>query len=58
MPVSINSHMFEYIKYVLMCMIKMVLGAGEMAQLVKAPTALLKVMSSNPSKDMVAYNHP
>jgi hypothetical protein len=50
--------MFEYIKYVLMCMIKMVLGAGEMAQLVKAPTALLKVMSSNPSKDMVAYNHP
>ena len=58
MPVSINSHMFEYIKYVLMCMIKMVLGAGEMAQQVKAPTALLKVMSSNPSNHMVAHNHP
>jgi hypothetical protein len=32
--------------------------AGEMAQRVKAPTALLKVMSSNPSNHMVAHNHP
>ena len=32
--------------------------AGEMAQRVKAPTALPKVMSSNPSNHMVAHNHP
>ena len=32
--------------------------AGEMAQPVKAPTSLLKVMSSNPSNHMVAHNHP
>ena len=32
--------------------------AGEMAQLLRAPTALLKVPSSNPSNHMVAYNHP
>jgi hypothetical protein len=31
--------------------------AGEMAQQVKAQTALLKVMSSNPSNHMVAHNH-
>jgi hypothetical protein len=31
---------------------------GEMAQPVKAPTSLLKVMSSNPSNHMVAHNHP
>jgi hypothetical protein len=30
--------------------IKTIRRAGEMAQRVKAPTALLKVMSSNPSK--------
>jgi hypothetical protein len=33
-------------------------GAGEMAQRVRALTALLKVMSSNPSNHMVAHNHP
>jgi hypothetical protein len=33
------------------------LGAGKMAQLVRALTALLKVLSSNPSNHMVAYNH-
>ena len=32
--------------------------AGEMAQWVRAPTALPKVMSSNPSNHMVAHNHP
>ena len=32
-------------------------GAGEMAQWLKAPTALLKVLSSNPSNHMVAHNH-
>jgi hypothetical protein len=31
-------------------------GAGEMAQRVKAPTALPKVLSSNPSNHMVAHN--
>jgi hypothetical protein len=33
------------------------LGAGEMAQQVRAPTALQKVLSSNPSNHMVAHNH-
>jgi hypothetical protein len=31
---------------------------GEMAQQVRALTALLKVLSSNPSNHMVAHNHP
>jgi hypothetical protein len=33
-------------------------GAGEMAQWLRAPTALLKVPSSNPSNHMMAHNHP
>jgi hypothetical protein len=33
-------------------------GAGEMAQWLRAPTALPKVPSSNPSNHMVAHNHP
>ena len=32
--------------------------AAEMAQRVRALTALLKVLSSNPSNHMVAHNHP
>jgi hypothetical protein len=32
--------------------------AGEMAQWLRALTALLKVLSSNPRNHMVAYNHP
>jgi hypothetical protein len=32
-------------------------GAGEMAQWLRALTALLKVLSSNPSNYMVAHNH-
>jgi hypothetical protein len=32
--------------------------AGEMAQWLRAPTALPKVPSSNPSNHMVAHNHP
>jgi hypothetical protein len=32
--------------------------AGEMAQLIRALTALPKVLSSNPSNHMVAHNHP
>jgi hypothetical protein len=32
-------------------------GAGEMAQRLRAPTALPKVPSSNPSNHMVAHNH-
>jgi hypothetical protein len=32
--------------------------AGEMAQWLGALTALLKVLSSNPSNHMVAHNHP
>jgi hypothetical protein len=34
------------------------LGAEEMAQRLRALTVLLKVLSSNPSNHMVAYNHP
>jgi hypothetical protein len=33
-------------------------GAGEMAQGLRAPTVLPKVLSSNPSNHMVAHNHP
>jgi hypothetical protein len=33
------------------------IGAGEMAQLSRALTALLKVLSSNPSNHMVAHNY-
>jgi hypothetical protein len=32
--------------------------AGEMAQRLRAPTALSKVLSSNSSNHMVAHNHP
>jgi hypothetical protein len=33
-------------------------GAGEMAQRLRAPTALPEILSSNPSNHMVAHNHP
>jgi hypothetical protein len=33
------------------------MGAGEMAQWLKTLTALLEVLSSNPSNHMVAHNH-
>jgi hypothetical protein len=39
-------------------LLKSVAWAGEMAQQVRAPTALPKVLSSNPSNHMVAHNHP
>jgi hypothetical protein len=32
--------------------------SGEMAQWLRAPPVLLKVLSSNPSIHMVAHNHP
>jgi hypothetical protein len=38
--------------------IKKFLGAGEVAQQVRALTALPKVLSSIPSNHMVAHNHP
>jgi hypothetical protein len=34
------------------------MGAGKMAQWVRALTALPKVISSNPSNHTVAHNHP
>jgi hypothetical protein len=37
---------------------KWLLGAGEMAQQVRALAALPKVLSSNPSNHMVDHNHP
>jgi hypothetical protein len=36
---------------------KIDLGTGEMAQRLRALTALLEVLSSNPSNHMVAHNH-
>jgi hypothetical protein len=33
-------------------------GADEMAYRLRALTALLEVLSSNPSNHMVAHNHP
>jgi hypothetical protein len=36
----------------------LLLEAGEMAQQLRALTALPKVLSSNPSNHMVALNHP
>jgi hypothetical protein len=36
---------------------KKIKQAGEMAQRLRALTALLKVLSSNPSNHMVAHNH-
>jgi hypothetical protein len=38
-------------------LLKISLGAGEMAQWLRALTALLEVLSSNPSNHMVAHNH-
>jgi hypothetical protein len=36
---------------------KRITGANEMAQQVRALTALPKVLSSNPSNHMMAHNH-
>jgi hypothetical protein len=38
-------------------LIKKSMRAGEMAEWLRAPTALPKVLSSNPSNHMVAHNH-
>jgi len=37
--------------------VKIITGAGEMAQQLRAPTALPEVLSSVPSHHMVAHNH-
>jgi hypothetical protein len=37
--------------------LKIIIWAGEMAKWVRALTAFLKVLSSNPSNHMVAHNH-
>jgi hypothetical protein len=37
--------------------LNIILWAGEMAQRLRAPTALPKVLSSNSSNHMVAHNH-
>jgi hypothetical protein len=37
---------------------KVMWRAGEMAQWLRALTALPKILSSNPSNHMVAHNHP
>ena len=41
-----------------MCVEDEILGAGEMAQWLRALTTLLEVMSSDPSNHMVAHKHP
>jgi hypothetical protein len=38
--------------------VKFTIKAGEMAQWLRAPTALPKVLSSSPRNHMVAHNHP
>jgi hypothetical protein len=38
--------------------IKLFIRAGEMTQQLRALTALLKVLISNPRNNMVAHNHP
>ena len=40
------------------CLKTVQFGAGEMAQWLRALTALPEVLSSNPSNHMVAHNHP
>jgi hypothetical protein len=44
-------------RYYAMCIIKIISWAGEMAQKLRALTALPEVLSSIPSNHMVAYNH-
>jgi hypothetical protein len=57
-----KSKVYTYLLYcsfeVFFCVKNDKSGAGEMAQWVRALTALLKVPSSNPSNHMVAHNHP
>jgi hypothetical protein len=54
-----EGHKFEVtLDYILKLSSKKVWGwAGEMAQSLRAPTALPKVLSSNPSNHMVTHNH-
>ena len=54
----IKEHRLRGIKYSSAVIKKSHSGAGEMAQWVKALTALLKVLNSNPNNHMVAHNHP
>jgi hypothetical protein len=51
-PASLASH-----SLLLKLVLEVASRAGELAQWVKAPTALPKVLSSNPSNHMVAHNH-
>jgi hypothetical protein len=46
------------LSHVYSCLFLKISGAGKMAQWLRAPTALLKVPSSNPSNHMVDHNHP
>jgi hypothetical protein len=47
---NLNINIFYYNK-------NQVSGAGEMAQQLRAPTALPEVLNSIPSNHMVAHNH-
>jgi hypothetical protein len=50
--------MYFLLLYLENCVKNLWRGAGEIAQWLRALTALLKVLSSNPSNHMVAHNHP
>jgi hypothetical protein len=54
--VSLEMSLLNKISF-LNCITKMIIGAGEMAQWLRALTALQKVLSSIPSNHMVAHNH-
>ena len=58
--VSCNFNVFIKSNFVVDCIVvlRQRIGAGEMAQWLRAVTALPKVPSSNPSNHMVAHNHP
>jgi hypothetical protein len=48
----------QSIKFITKSAFKHRVRAREMAQQLKVQTALLKVLSSNPSNHMVIHNHP
>jgi hypothetical protein len=47
-----------FLNIVIFVVLRQKFRTGEMAQWVRALTALPKVQSSNPSNHMVAHNHP
>jgi hypothetical protein len=52
-----SSYKRKHLTGSLLTVLESLAWAGEMAQLLRALTALPKVLSSNPSNHMVAHNH-